>query len=115
MSTILESIGLADTPENNLNVESALEWLTRSTTLDIDKENLSPSVKLFVLKYSQLMTNHTGIASESISGLSQSFETGRSLESQLYDLASSIFGNDCLKSTVTVLSGEDKWDYGCNC
>lgn len=115
MSTSLESIGLSDTPVDNLYAEAALEWVKRNTTLVTDTENLSPSVKLFILKYSQLMTNHTGIASESISGLSQSFETGRSLEAQLYELAVSLLGADCIKSTVTVFSGEEKWDYGRSC
>lgn len=111
MKDLLKALGLPDTTENVLNAESAVEWLKIHTT--IDTTNLSSSVKLFILKYSQLMTNYTGVASESISGLSQSFVTGQSLDSQIYELAVALFGADCLKSTVTVISGEDKWDYGC--
>ena len=115
MQLLLESIGLADTPENTLHVESAIEWLNAHTIYEIDKDsvkNIKSSVKLFILKFSELMTSHAGVASESISGMSQSFVTGQSLESKIYELAVSLLGSDAIKSTVTVFSGEDRWDYG---
>lgn len=116
MTKLLASIGLAETPENALYARSAIEWINEHTTLKIaadDPEKLSAGVRVFVLKYSQLMTSHTGVASESISGLSQSFVTGQSLEMRIYELAIALLGVNCLKSTVTVRAGEDIWDYGC--
>ena len=116
MSKLLESIGLQNTPVNELYARSAVEWINKHTTLKVDPEcntDLSAAVQLFILKYTQLLTINSGIASESISGLSQSFTTGQSLESKIYELATAVLGKDCLLSTVTVHAGESKWDYGC--
>lgn len=114
MQKLLEAIGLPDTPENKIYVGAALKWLAKHTTCEVDStEELAPDVQLFILKYSQLMANHAGVTSESISGMSQSFVTGQKLDDEIYKLASAILGSDVLKSTVTVFSGESRWDYGC--
>lgn len=116
MTALLNSLGLTDTAENQIYVNSAVEWLNTRTILDVelaDYANWQSSVKLFILKYAQLMSTRTGVASESISGLSQSFVTGQSLEASIYELTVGILGKDVLKSTATVFSGEDGWDYGC--
>lgn len=114
--TLLESIGLSSTPENTLYASSAIEWIKLHTTLEVNPDKpdtLSAAVKLFILKYAQLISTHSGVASESISGLSQSFVTGQSLKTKIYELAIALLGEDCLKSTVTVNAGERVWKYGC--
>lgn len=113
MNISLEAIGLPDTEENKLYAESAVEWLKRNTTVEVDNIDTSTSstVKLFILKFSELMAIGTGVSSESISGLSQSYDNGQSLEAKIYALATALLGTDCLKSTVIVHSGEDGWDY----
>ena len=116
MEELLVSLGIVSTAESLLYVGSAVDWLHNKTIVTVDTEhpdNIPASVKLFILKYLDLMKISTGVASESISGLSQSFVTNQSLEAKIYDLAIGILGSDVLKSTVTVHSGEDCWDYGC--
>lgn len=116
MEALLKLVGLSNTPENALYARSAIEWVKTRTTLKInmdDPSSLPANVQLFIIKYSQLMTINTGVASESISGMSQSFVTSQSLEMKIYELATALLGLDCLKSTVVVHSGESPWDYGC--
>jgi len=57
---------------------SAADWIEDNTTFVFDYENIEDtphSIKLFMIKFSEIMAIPTGIASESIEGLSQSFET----------------------------------------
>lgn len=112
MQKLLEAIGLPDTPENKIYAGAAIKWLAKHTTCKVDSEELAPDVQLFILKYSELMTNRAGVTSESIGGMSQSFATGHKLENEIYGLAVAILGLEDIKSTVTVFSGESRWDYG---
>lgn len=65
-----------------LIVESALDWVSDNTTLDFDKnqdedlKNLLPCVRLFILKFFDVQMLSAGVTSESIEGLSQSFDSG---------------------------------------
>lgn len=80
-----------------LTVESALEYVKTNTTLnfdltDIDSIKELPScVKLFVIKYNELISRETGVTSESIAGMSQSFETSDK-NTLLYGLLNSLCG-----------------------
>lgn len=60
-------------------VESAFEWINQNTTLYFDVNNppktVPASVKLFLIKYLDIMSTTGGVSSESIEGLSQSFDT----------------------------------------
>lgn len=72
-------------------VESGLGWLKVHTTLPLDKltlEELPAGAKLFLQKYCDTM-EQSGIASESIEGLSQSF-TGASTDALLLALAQNL-------------------------
>ena len=113
---VLKSLNLGSEPNdrNVLTVESALDWISNNTVIQVDNlEALSANVKMFILKYIDLMNITSGVASESIEGLSQSFVTGQSLETQIYNLAVAFLGLMNLKSNVIVFSGEDGWDYEC--
>ena len=64
-----------------LIVESGLEWVKAHTTLEFDMNNdedlktLPSAVRLFLVKFFDVQMLGTGVSSESISGLSQSFDT----------------------------------------
>lgn len=65
-----------------LVIESGLEWVKANTTLEFDMNNdedlkaLPSCVRLFLTKFFDVNMLSTGVASESIDGLSQSFESG---------------------------------------
>lgn len=80
----------ADT-QDCLWVESGLGWLKVHTTLPLDQlslEQLPAGAKLFLQKYADVMES-SGIASESIEGLSQSFKNDNT-ESLLLTLAQNL-------------------------
>lgn len=98
-----------------LYVEAAIEWINQNTTLVIDLENLEISVgelpagaKLFLCRYYEIMTNGgTGIASESIGGMSQSFTT-ESKTVLLWNLARELIGS-YLKGQLKSVPNTSKW------
>ena len=61
-----------------LMVESAIEWVNTNTTLNLSlgdqATGLPASVKLFINKYVEIMDRSAGVSSESVGGLSQSFD-----------------------------------------
>ncbi len=64
-----------------LAIEAGLEWVRENTTLKFDANNdddlaaLPSGVRLFLIKFLDLQSINAGVASESIEGLSQSFNT----------------------------------------
>jgi hypothetical protein len=80
-------------------IECALQWVQNNTMLEFDYtdenviSNLPANVRLFVLKYVEVMDASASVTSESIEGLSQSFaESDKS--ALLWDIARSLFGDD---------------------
>ena len=63
-----------DSPETGLMADAALEWVWEHTTLSKEKE-LPNAVKLFVLKYIDLMASTAGVTSESLGGMSQTMDS----------------------------------------
>lgn len=112
----LKSLNLSfnnPTEETCLYVESALDWLAQNTTLEFDKNDiesvkaLPAGAKLFLLKFSDIMTVNTAVTSESIGGMSQSFSTsGKS--NLLMDLANDLIGG-YLKSSFQFIPTVGKW------
>lgn len=102
------------TEETCLYVESALDWLAQNTTLKFDKNNiesvkaLPAGAKLFLLKYSDVMTVNTTVTSESIGGMSQSFSTS-SKNNLLMDLANDLLSG-YLKSSFQFIPAVRKWN-----
>ena len=96
-----------------LLIESAFHWVNNNTVLDISYnddnvlEALSPNVKLFVLKYFDLMSLSAGVSSESIEGLSQSFDTTNKSD-LLWQYAYESFG-DKMKSQMTFTVAKNRW------
>lgn len=87
---------------------AALEWLAENTTIDTkDLDNLPSCAKLFMLKYNELSNIRTGVQSESIEGLSQTFSQS-SNEEMLWDTANALLGG-YLKSRVRFVTAQRKW------
>lgn len=114
---IIEEIGLpienAEAPDVWLRVESCIEWLKENTTLEF-KENdieslkaLPGSVKLFICRYNELYGRSIGVASESIGGMSQSFDTS-SGSNLLWQLAYELLGK-YIKSGIKAVPARKKW------
>lgn len=99
-------------PYTVLVVNSAIDWLKGNTILDIkedDVENLKalpPVTKLFVLKFIDIMNMGTGVTSESIGGLSHSFDSNKS--ALIWQYANELLAG-YLKSQVTVTPAKRKW------
>jgi hypothetical protein len=103
-------IAIDDTSVAALYAESALDWLGENTTLTIDKEKLSDlpaGAKLFIMKYGEIMSADTTVASESLGGMSQSFKS-ESRYSLLQDLATELIGN-YMVSQVKFTAAQSRW------
>ena len=91
-----------------LSANAALEWIAENTTIDTtDIEHLPYRAKLFINKFCEVNAIQSGISSESIDGLSQSFASGDNAN-LIMDLANSLLSSD-LKSRVRFVTAERKW------
>lgn len=115
-SAQVESLKLGIAPIDDktiLTVESAFNWIADNTTLEIDLndekalEALPANVRLFVVQYFDIMSMRTGVASESIEGLSQSYsnETKKALIEQ----AAETLLDKWLKSKVRFVTAQKRW------
>lgn len=97
-----------------LRAEAALDWMIAHTTLSIDKADvktvaaLPASAKLFVVKFSETMRLKAGVTSQSIEGLSQSFDATENANSLIWSLANSLL-SDYLKSQVRAFPAKRRW------
>lgn len=96
-----------------LQAEAALDWILENTTLQFCKdqaaslEALPACAKLFVGKYCEALSLREGVASQSIEGLSMSFDTTNK-GALLYQIATNLLGN-YLKSQVRVTPARRRW------
>lgn len=106
-------IPIDNTSMSCLMVQSALEWIKENTTLPLDISNIESikalpfGAKLFILKYVEIMSVGAGVTSESISGLSQSFDSISKGES-IRQYARELLGK-ALKSEFSVVSAMNRW------
>lgn len=112
----VESLNLGIAPidtRTTLIVESGLDWVLHNTTLKFDKENedelkaLPACVRLFLVKFFDVQMLGTGISSESIEGLSQSFDTSDK-SAMLWQFAEELLG-EYLISRVRFVSATSRW------
>lgn len=102
-----------DDPEALLRAEAAIEYINANTTLHADCDNidsiksLPAPARLFILKFGEVMSSYSGVTSESLGGMSQSFGTDR-YDDMLLDLLDSLLGA-YRKSTAVVLQAKNKW------
>lgn len=96
--------------ETSIMVETALDWVEEHTTLQIDREAELPSnVKLFVIKFCDLMSQTAGVTSESLGGMSQSFSTSSGIGfAALSELASQLFGS-AYKGRNRFVTARSRW------
>ena len=100
-------------PTALLQAEAAIEWMAANTALTFDKDDqasinaLPACAKLFVVKYSELMNLRAGVASQSIEGLSMSFNTA-SHDIMVWQLARNLL-QGYLKSQVSVYPAKRRW------
>ena len=96
-----------------LIIESGLEWVKENTTLEFDMNNdedlkaLPSSVRLFLVKFFDVQMISAGVASESIEGLSQSYDTGDK-SAMIWQFAEELL-NPYLKSRIRFIAAQSKW------
>jgi hypothetical protein len=112
----VESLNLpiqANDVENCLLIENALNWIKDNTTISINMNDLTSiqaNVRLFIIKYIDIMKLPIGVTSESATGLSQSFDTTDKSE-LILSLARSIFSDDVVTAgKVKFIAANDRWE-----
>lgn len=108
----LKSLNIGIDLEDNkvlLTAQAAIEWIERNTTIDTeDIENFPAGAKLFIDEFISINSLASGVSSESIGGLSQSFTT-EDKESLIWDKANTLIGAEKLKSRVRFVSAQKRW------
>lgn len=113
----VESLKLGIAPINDracLLVESALDWIIGNTTLEIDKTDneklaaLPASVRLFIIRFIDVMTMTAGVQSESIEGLSQSFSSSDK-GALIWQYAEELL-DEWLVSRVRFVAAQRRWE-----
>lgn len=100
-----------------LIIESGLEWVKSNTTLefDVNSDNdlqaLPSCVRLFLVGFLDIQELRAGVSSESIEGLSQSFNS-TDKNALIWQLAEELL-SDYLKSRVKFIPAQRRWEYGC--
>ena len=98
---------------DQLYVESGLEWLQDNTTLEMDLadpetiKQLPASARLFLVKYCEVLNRETGITSETVGPMSQSFSSD-SVAKQTANLAKQ-FLKPWLKPEVMFIPCRRRW------
>lgn len=106
-------LGIAINNKNLIVIEAALDLILSKTSIKFDKNNdkdlteIPARVKLFVTKYLELMETHEGVASQSISNLSQSFFQNKN--QRFNDLLNEILGGDLI-SEVEFIGAVNRWE-----
>lgn len=101
---------------DTLTIQAAYEWVLANTTLEFDfndpdeLEALPACVKLFVAKFCDVMNMPVGVTSESIEGMSQSFD-GTQKQWLISQYADELLGG-YLKSGATFFRARNRWSDG---
>ena len=108
----LESLklGLPGNDSTLLMVEGALAWVEGNTSYTFDYESLEntpANVRLFIVKFVECMSMSAGVASESIDGLSQSFNSNTA-DKLLWNYAESLLSG-WLKPSCTFVQAVSRW------
>lgn len=96
-----------------LVIESGLEWVKANTTLNFDVNNdeelksLPAGVRLFLVKFFDVNMLSGGVSSESIDGLSQSFDT-TDKSALIWQFAQELL-SPYLKSQISFVAAQRRW------
>lgn len=89
-------------------LNAGIEWLENNTTIDTTNAEKFPSgAKLFLIKFCDIQKMQTGVASESIEGLSLSFDTSNKSD-LLWQIAEELLGN-YIKGRVRFVAASSRW------
>lgn len=92
---------------------AALEWLSENTTLPVDLNDATTLEALpftaiaFIAKFESIISASSVVQSQSIEGLSQSFNTGDKSD-MIWDLANTLLGG-YLKGKIRFMSATKRW------
>ena len=90
------------------NAQAAVEWLEINTTINTtDIDNFPARAKSFIEQYCEVTGLQSGVASESIGGLSQSFNSGNK-NALIWDLATTLLSGD-IKSQIQFIPAQKRW------
>lgn len=112
----IEKLRLGISPVDDrvvLIVESGLDWVKANTTLTFDKnkdedlEALPSAVRLFLIKFFDINMLSAGVTSESIEGLSQSFDASDK-SALLWQFAWELL-EPYMKSRATFITPRRRW------
>lgn len=110
----LLQLGIAPIDDRvTLIVESGLEWVKENTTLEFDIDNdeelkaLPSKVRLFLVKFFDVQMISVGITSESIEGMSQSFDTSDK-SAMIWQFAEELL-SPYLKNRIRFVTAQRKW------
>ena len=97
-----------------LLAEAALDWMIEHTTLALDKADtdtikaLPACAKLFVVKFSETMRRASGMISQSIEGMSMTFDASGDVNDSIMALARTLLSG-YLKSQVRFFPAQRRW------
>ncbi len=106
-------LGIQISDKTLIIIESALDIVLSRTSIKFDKNNLEElekvpaRVKLFVIKYIEMMSLAEGVSSQSISNLSMSFSQDKN--ERLNNLLEEILGEYML-SDVQFAEAVNRWE-----
>lgn len=98
---------------NELIGNAALEYISENTTLTVDLNDVTTlealpfAAKLFIIRYDEIMSASSVVASESIEGLSQSFNVGNKSD-KIEDLANTLLSK-YLKGRIQFIPATRRW------
>lgn len=107
------NLGIPINDKTLIIIETALDLVLSRTSIKFDKNDhedlikIPARVKLFVMKYLELMGIREGVASQSISNLSQSFFQNKN--ERFNDLLNEILGDDLI-SEVKFVGAVNRWE-----
>lgn len=111
---IAAGIPIRDDVTEALRAEAALDWMQEHTTLRIDKADaaaiatLPATAKLFVIRFGEIMRRKAGVTSQSIEGMSQSFDASEDTAALIWAQASTLLSG-YMKSQVRVTPAQRRW------
>ena len=100
--------------KDEIIANSALEWIAENTTLAVDLNDATTldalpfSAVVFIRKYESILSASSVVQSQSIEGLSQSFNTGDKSD-MISDLANTLLGG-YLKGKIRFVPAKRSWN-----
>lgn len=102
------NLGLEIDAMTEISLNAGVEWLADHTTINTaDIEHFPSSAKLFLVKFNEIQKMQTGVSSESIEGLSLSFDTSDKSD-MVWQLAEELL-DKYLVGSVRFVRASQKW------